>query len=88
MAYAELSVIVDGALETEETFHDETLMSARVEEIKEDARGDGYPTEVFILYHEHDDLTGDQECACVQYVTDHRPAYAWNMDGPGTGFED
>jgi hypothetical protein len=74
-AYAEVTVIVDGALDQEITFTDETLMRDFIDKIREDAESDGYPTEVFVLYHEHE--PGD--CECVQYVTDHRPAYAWNI---------
>lgn len=88
MAYADVTVVVDGAEESCETFHDETLLREHIDQVREDARGDGYPTEVYVLYHEHSDLPDDGECACVQYVTDHKPAYAWNVDGPGTGFDD
>lgn len=84
MAYAEVEVVVDGAVEKLETFHDEALMREFIDSIREDAEGDGYPTEVFVQYHDHDDLLEDQECACTQYLTDHKPAYSWNMEGPGT----
>jgi hypothetical protein len=82
MAYAEVTVIVDGAVEQEETFHDYLLMNAFIDGVREDAAGDGYPTEVYVMEHEHDE-TG-QECSCAQYVADHHPRHAWNMDGPGT----
>lgn len=77
MVYAELTVVVDGAVESEETFTDYLLMDERVREIGEDAQGDGYPTEVFIQYHEHDITDG--ECLCVQYETDRKPAHSWNV---------
>ena len=86
MAYAEVSVIVDGALDKEETFHDYALQAEFIDSVREDARSDGYPTEVYILDHDHDHLGDGEECACIQYAQDHRPAHAWNMDGPGTGF--
>lgn len=82
--YVELSVIVEGALEIEEIFHDETLMRERINEIRSDAEGDGYRVEVFLLWHDHEDLAGGEECFCVQYLTDHRPAVTFNPDGPGT----
>jgi hypothetical protein len=75
MAYAEVEVIVNGALDSTETFFDETLLSERIEQIRQDAESDGYPTEVFITHHEHD----PRECECAQYVTDHHPAYSWNV---------
>lgn len=73
--YAEVSVVVDGALEESETFYDETPLSEYVESIRQEAEGHGYPTEVYVLYHDH----SPSECECAQYVTDHHPAYSWNV---------
>ena len=70
MTYADVSVIVDGALEEERTFHDETLMNDYLRQIKDEAAADGIRTEVYVLWHEHDDM---DECECIQYVTDHHP---------------
>jgi hypothetical protein len=74
MAYAEVTVIVDGAVEQEETFHDYLLMDEFINGIREEARGDGYPTEIRVLEHGHAD--DGEECACAQYKTDHHPRYA------------
>lgn len=47
-AHATVDVIVNGALEESATFTDETLMADFIAGVREDAEGDGYPTEVFI----------------------------------------
>jgi hypothetical protein len=70
MIYADVSVIVNGALEEERTFHDETLMNDYLGQIEDEAKGDGIRTEIYVLWHEHDDMDG---CACIQYATDHHP---------------
>ena len=77
-AYAEVSVIVNGALEEEETFTDYLLLEEYVKNIESDAEDHGYLTEVHIVQHEHEPLQGDDECACVQYLTDHHPTYVYN----------
>jgi hypothetical protein len=75
--YAEVTVIVDGALDQEATFTDYLLQEQFVDGVREDAEADGYPTEVFVIEHEH---APGAECECVQYVTDHHPRYAWNQE--------
>ena len=76
--YTEVSVVVDGALEEEQTFHDYLLLNEYVATIEDDAKSHGYLTQVYIIEHEHADLEGDEECVCVQYLTDHHPSYSWN----------
>jgi hypothetical protein len=75
MAYADVTVIVEGAVEEDSIFTDEVRLRKYIGQIEEQAKGDGYHTEVFILRHEH---SPDVECECAQYVTDGRPAYEWN----------
>jgi hypothetical protein len=77
--FAEVTVVVDGALEAEERFRDEIAMRQFIMDIESDAEGDGVRTEVFVLYHGHD-LDVD-DCACIQYELDHRPKYIFNGDG-------
>ena len=74
--YAVMTVIVEGALDTEEIFTDETMMHQRLAEIESDAADDGYRTDVYVLWHECD--RPDTECVCAQYVTDHRPYATFN----------
>lgn len=76
MTYATVDVIVDGALEDTETFTDYLLMNEFIDGVRVDAESDGYETEVFIQYHEHDMDIDD--CACAQYETDHSPAFVFN----------
>ncbi len=76
--YLDASVIVDGALEEDSTFHDYLVFEAWLEGVKEDAASHGYLTEVFVVEHDHADLEQDEECACVQYLTDHHPYLTLN----------
>jgi hypothetical protein len=78
MVYATVTVLVDGALEQEDTFFDETAMRAWIDGVGQDAVADGYPTEVYIVEHAHAWDDTDDECTCAQYLTDHHPAYQWN----------
>ena len=78
--YAEVTVLVEGALEEVETFTEEAKLDDYIETWREDAEGSGYPCEVFVTYHEHRPLDADEECHCHQYLTDHRPTYAWNIN--------
>jgi hypothetical protein len=72
--YADVSVVVDGALEDEQTFYDETLMAEFIREIEDEARSDGYPTQVYVLFHDHP----EGECECIQYVQSHKPYAEFN----------
>lgn len=74
--YADVTVVVDGAVEEEERFTDETLMLDYVRTLEDEAAGHGYPVEVFILRHEHE----PRECECVQFLQDHKPAYRFNVE--------
>jgi hypothetical protein len=73
--YAEVTVIVDGAMEDCEIFHDDTLLSEFVDTIREEAESDGYPTQIFVQYHDHEVA---DDCECAQFETDHHPAYSFN----------
>lgn len=74
--YSEVTVIVDGAQEEDETFTDYLLQEEFITKIGMDAVDHGYHTEVFVINHEHD-MT-DEECSCVQMLTDHSPYQEWN----------
>jgi hypothetical protein len=76
MMYVDIDIIVDGALERSETFHDYLLFEEFISQEKEEAEGHGYLTEVYVVEHNHPQE--DEECACVQYLTDHHPLYTWN----------
>jgi hypothetical protein len=74
-AHATTSLIVDGALEEEHTFHDETLLREYVSECERDAAGHGYPTQLFVIFHDHE---AGIECECIQFSQDHHPYAEWN----------
>jgi hypothetical protein len=72
--HADVSVVVDGALEEDETFFDYALMEQYLSEVEADAVDHGYLTEVYVVWHDHE--PGD--CDCIQYLTDHHPTYTYN----------
>ena len=76
MTYADVSVVVDGALEESASFYDYAVLDAFIQTIREEAEGDGYRTEVYVLLHDHSPDV--EECACSQYVQDHNPEYVFN----------
>lgn len=75
--FATVSVIVSGALDSEATVLErdwDAYLNAMLSGIDAAFASDGQPTEVYILWHEHD---MGVECECMQYVTDHHPDYVW-----------
>lgn len=76
--FYELSVIVEGALAIGEYVLTAGDLAARIEDVATDAHADGLETDVYILWHEHGPSVED--CTCVQYLTDHHPAYSFPAD--------
>lgn len=74
MGFWEVTVVWEGAVDTQETFLDsnEDLVDVMIEAVQADAVDTQDLVEVFTLYHDHE-LT--LECECVQFVTDHRPSW-------------
>lgn len=70
MAFAEVTVVVDGAVEETATFYDYAILTEFVNEVEDDARGHGYRTEIYVQYHDHED---EGECECAQFEQDHSP---------------
>jgi len=71
--YADVTVIVDGAVEEEERFTDEAMMRDYIAGIEEEQVGHGYPVEVYVIEHDH----APAECECHQYVQDGRPRFTF-----------
>lgn len=71
MAYAEITVICDGALEAHVQYSTEQAVERYVTMVERDARVHSLRLEVFVLWHQHGELWGS--CECRQYVTDSRP---------------
>jgi hypothetical protein len=80
--YVDVSVIVDGALDEEVTFHDEILLQQYLADVEADANGDGYHTEVYVVWHDHADGV---ECECIQYLSDYAPAHSYNVPAVANG---
>ena len=75
--YATITVIVDGTLEEEATFTDDLLLREYLRDLADDAASHGYPTEVYVLTHEH--ANDGRECECIQYAQDHQPVHTFNV---------
>lgn len=82
MGYYDISVVVDGALDSDEMVSDDgDALDRELESIREQHREDhrvysaertGTPVwEVYVLHHDHDMMA---DCGCAQYVQDHHPA--------------
>ena len=80
MTYATLSVVIDGAVDEEDDYFDQTLLDDRLWHLAEESQAHGYPTSVYVLYHDHDRSVVD--CECVQYLQDHRPLAEYNVGYP------
>lgn len=78
--YIDVSVVVNGALEESDTFLDYLVFEDWLESLKADAESHGYLTEVYAVEHDHP--LSEDECTCVQYLTDHHPAYIFNGPVP------
>lgn len=78
--FTDVDIVVDGALESSDRFYDEAYLNFTLELECEDARQSGLPVEIYITFHEHSDHDEEMDdCACIQYVTDGRPKYVFNM---------
>jgi hypothetical protein len=76
MAFAEVTVIVDGVLERSDIFTSQKGVDNYVAVAEAEAQLDGLPTMVFVLWHEHD--VTQTECTCSQFTQDGRPTHEWN----------
>ena len=75
MSYAELTLVVAGVAEEQETFTDYLLLEEYERKVSEEAESHGYPSELYRLDHEHD---LGPECECHQFAQDHKPWRTYN----------
>ena len=83
--YTDVTVVVDGTWDDWRTFTDEDAILQYVSEVEAAAKDDGLPTQVYTLFHEHDEITAEEadagdECSCIQYLQSHHPTYEWNTN--------
>lgn len=74
MPYVIVTVIIDGALDSEETYTDMALLANHIEELRNDSLEDGYERKVYIVRHDHPPT---DECGCVEQLQDHSPAHVF-----------
>ena len=79
MRYATLTIVVEGALESETDYFDYALLEAAIRDVADEAKADGYETQVYVLEHAH---APDADCECVQFLADLRPTYTFPQDAP------
>lgn len=77
MAYYQVDVIVEGALDDSFEFKSRERVEQLAKTVGEAADADGLATEIFVLYHPHNP---GPECHCIQEAQDHHPEYSWNME--------
>ena len=75
--YADVTVIVNGALDEEERFYDPETADQFILETQGDLsrdylKSDIENAQIFTLEHSH----MPRECVCVQYLTDHDPVWS------------
>lgn len=90
MGYLEVSVLWEGALENVviipdganarvDTVYGSEVPASDLEELatyfEREVAGKSDTVEIFTLHHGHDN--DGEECSCVQYATDHRPAFTF-----------
>ena len=73
--YSEMTVIIDGALESV-TYWTSNVNLPAWTEYWTPAQGEKFVVEIYELAHGHEFLDG--ECDCVQFLTDHRPSVTFN----------
>lgn len=78
MAYTEITVLVGGAVEQSETFNYDDIFEVVklygfIADTQKEAEDHPELIELYELWHDHDELGQDEECVCVQYLTDHKP---------------
>ena len=81
--YWQVTVIVEGAIDCEVELVSDEALDAFIDEVKDAATEDGKPTEVYTLWHNHAPLTSEDDASfedvCIQYATDLRPVFVWNI---------
>lgn len=78
MAYMDVTFVVEGAVDSGMAYEwpaESENYARAVADFERDCKRDGVVGEIYELLHDHDEH-GD--CECVQYVTDHHPAYTVN----------
>lgn len=78
MSYYDVEAIVEGALTSMDSFDEEATKDEWVATEKRMAEKDGLHTEVYVTFHDHEELKSGEECSCAQYVTDGAPTHEWN----------
>lgn len=75
MGFTEVSVIWAGALDESATFGDNETdaMETFVAGVQRDASETTDAVEIYALRHDH--ASDVDDCACMQYVTDHSPLW-------------
>jgi hypothetical protein len=71
--YAEVTLVVEGAVEEEMFFYDGALLQGWIDNVDQEQQAEGWSGYLTVLWHDHP--MGD--CECVQYVQDHRPYKTW-----------
>lgn len=76
MGYWQTSVVIDGALDSDDELTDRQLTRLRREIEVHATDHPDQQVEVYALWHDH---ARGRDCECVQYAQDHHPLDTYNM---------
>ena len=71
MAYADVDLIIDGALDESTTVSSTAQLSRLVAKWDKECKSAKVRGEVRVLWHGHP--MSDEDCVCAQYEVDHHP---------------
>lgn len=73
MAYADVTVVWEGAVDETATFTTDAQVQKFADQVLSDATTKKAEVKIFVLWHNHAE---DMDCECVQFVQDGRPTYS------------
>ena len=80
MAYADVSLIVEGSLAEEHVFYDAFELDQWATDVIQEAKQKAIEVQAFVLWHEHDRFPDGADCGCAQFKLDHKPEYSYSFD--------
>lgn len=79
-AYTDVTLVVDGALDSETRYADDALMQQEIDLLRIEAEQIGATFEIFLVVHNH---APTNECGCVEALQDHRPSFVFDFAEKG-----
>lgn len=86
MAYTEVTLVVEGAVDQEWQVGPDGSLQDLVNNLDKEQAKEGWTGQLYVLHHEHEPPPADLGpvddldalgCECAQYAQDHRPYRVW-----------